>query len=414
MNLFEGMLLNMIFIIFPVFIYLFYLIQTKNIEEKNNALFLDFAFVSSVYLSIRFGMNFFPLPTLFLITIPLFLAYQNHHMWCGILISLILLSVQLSYYHENLWLLIMMYSIYFIIYLLFSYKKIREKYMMLCYLFSNVFFTLFYMIRMNILASQNFSIYIQIFILIITVFFVPYLLLKLLVKGNEIVHFHLSLKELEQQKQFQNSLFKITHEIKNPIAVCKGYLDMFDVNNSEHSKKYIPILKEEIERTLVLIQDFLATNHVKIEKEEMDMNMLLEEVIHNFKPILKKNHIQLQLDLQDEEYYMMGDYYRLNQVFINILKNAIEAIKENGILSISTKLTDNQLFIYIKDNGVGITLENLKKIAEPFFTTKEYGTGLGVGLSMEIVKKHQGTMKYYSKEGNGTTVELVFPLLESL
>ena len=72
------------------------------------------------------------------------------------------------------------------------------------------------------------------------------------------------------------------------------------------------------------------------------------------------------------------------------------------------------LFIYIKDNGVGITLENLKKIAEPFFTTKEYGTGLGVGLSMEIVKKHQGTMKYYSKEGNGTTVELVFPLLESL
>ena len=58
--------------------------------------------------------------------------------------------------------------------------------------------------------------------------------------------------------------------------------------------------------------------------------------------------------------------------------------------------------------------ENLKKIAEPFFTTKEYGTGLGVGLSMEIVKKHQGTMKYYSKEGNGTTVELVFPLLESL
>ena len=56
------------------------------------------------------------------------------------------------------------------------------------------------------------------------------------------------IKEIEKQKQFQNSLFKITHEIKNPIAVCKGYLDMFDVNNQEHSKKYIPILKEEIER----------------------------------------------------------------------------------------------------------------------------------------------------------------------
>ena len=70
-----------------------------------------------------------------------------------------------------------------------------------------------------------------------------------------------------------------------------------------------------------------------------------------------------------------------------------------------------KLMIYIKDNGEGISDENLKKIAEPFFTTKEHGTGLGVGLSTEIVKKHQGTIEYHSKQGVGTTVILTFPLL---
>ena len=67
--------------------------------------------------------------------------------------------------------------------------------------------------------------------------------------------------------------------------------------------------------------------------------------------------------------------------------------------------------IYIKDNGEGISDENLKKIVEPFFTTKENGTGLGVGLSIDIVKKHHGSIQYYSKQGIGTTVVLTFPLL---
>ena len=141
------------------------------------------------------------------------------------------------------------------------------------------------------------------------------------------------------------------------------------------------------------------------------MNLLLEEVIHNFKPILKQNHITLDVSLEEEEYYMMGDYYRLNQVLINVLKNAVEAIEQDGILEISTKVHQNQITIYIKDNGVGIPEENLEKMKEPFFTTKEHGTGLGVGLSIEIVKKHDGTMQYHSQVGKGTTVEMTFPLI---
>ncbi len=408
MNLFEGLVLNFIFIIFPMLLYLFYLVQISNTKQKDHDLFLDFAFISSLYLCIRYGMILFPIPTMFFITIPLFLAFQKHRSICAIIYSFILLSIQVSYYQKSVYLFMGINLLYFLFYGCYHYKKLRRKDMMLYFLLCNVFNTLFLMIYTNKLSEV---IGIQLPILIGATFIITYLACRFIDKENEIVNFHISLKEIEKQKQVQNTIFKITHEIKNPIAVCKGYLDMFDINNQEHSKKYIPILKEEIERTLILIQDFLATSHVKINPEEMDMNLLLEEVIHNFKPILKQKKIVLESFIDDKEYYMMGDYYRLNQVLINLLKNAIEAMKEKGKLHIHTEVEHQQLMIYIKDNGEGISDENLKKIVEPFFTTKENGTGLGVGLSIDIVKKHHGSIQYYSKQGIGTTVVLTFPLL---
>ena len=99
---------------------------------------------------------------------------------------------------------------------------------------------------------------IVIIIFIMTYFtLIAYLILFFLNKGEEVMMLNNVIHELEKEKKLRESLFKITHEIKNPIAVCKGYLDMFDVNNEEHSRKYIPIIKEEIARTLILLQDFL-------------------------------------------------------------------------------------------------------------------------------------------------------------
>ena len=404
MNLFESLLLNFVFFVFPMLVYLFYFIQTNHIKGKDNQLFFDFALFTSTYLFIRFGLTRFPITTLYFLSIPVFFAYKKGRFYSAFLLSMILVWVHHIYYQALIVFFMIPYVIYFVIYVGKEKKKLKEKQMMMIFFAMNVIVSTCYLY----LFHKEWS---SVFIVSLSIFLLSILILKLLEKGNELVHFHISLKELEQQKQVQDTLFKITHEIKNPIAVCKGYLDMFDPNNPEHSQKYIPIIREEIERTLVLIQDFLATSHVKIEKEEMDMNLLLEEVIHNFKPILKQNHITLDVSLEEEEYYMMGDYYRLNQVLINVLKNAVEAIEQDGILEISTKVHQNQITIYIKDNGVGIPEENLEKMKEPFFTTKEHGTGLGVGLSIEIVKKHDGTMQYHSQVGKGTTVEMTFPLI---
>ena len=236
-----------------------------------------------------------------------------------------------------------------------------------------------------------------------------YLVIFLYKKGEDIIKLHMNLKELEKETQLRSSLFKITHEIKNPIAVCKSYLDMFDINNKNH-ERYIDILKEEMDKILLLLQDFLSMNKIKIQKEILDINLLLEDVVNQFEPVLKEKNIKFKHNICEDEVFVLGDYNRLNQVLINMIKNSIEAIEKNGIISIDYKIEEN-FKIIIEDNGMGIPKDELEKIKEPFYTTKKNGTGLGVSLSIEIVNAHNGKLQYEILK-KGTRVIIELPIYE--
>ena len=227
-------------------------------------------------------------------------------------------------------------------------------------------------------------------------------------QGEHIMKTHIAFKELQKEQKIRLSLFKITHEIKNPVAVCKAYLDMFDVDNKEHAKKYIPILQNEIERLLLLLQDFLLVNKSNMRYEIMDINMLLEDVSKNIQPLMDENHITFCVDTIDDELFINGDYNRLSQVMVNILKNSVEAQAKK--ITLRTNLTSQALEVFVLDNGQGMDSEIVSKIYEPFYTTKPRGSGLGVSLSSEIINAHHGSIEYSSKVGLGTSVKITLPL----
>ena len=223
-----------------------------------------------------------------------------------------------------------------------------------------------------------------------------------------------AIKELEKEKVLRTSLFKLTHEIKNPLAVCKGYLDMLDLNNKDKILKYIPIIKGEIERTLILMDDYLDYTKVKIQKEEVDIYLLLNDIIESLELFFKENKINLEYLVPDDELYLMVDYNRIKQVIVNILKNATEARdinKEELIIKIRTRVTKNYFKIIIEDNGIGMDKDVLEQVTDLFFTTKKNGTGLGTSLSKEIVELHGGKIKYLSEVGIGTTVIINLPII---
>ncbi len=410
MNLYTNIFLCIIYITYPLLMFLFYVAYNRNYCKEENNLFLDVALISSFYLIIKFTNPIFGYFPPIILNVPLVIAYLKKRNITIFLLSIMSVICYTQHFDLNFILIIIEYITYFFLYLsLINQKNYDDKYINAFIIVKSFFFTLI-SVYSNFYTGDNYiEFFAQILILILILYLTIYFTTLLFEKGEEIIKYHMSLKELEQSKQIQNSLFKITHEIKNPIAVCKGYLDMFDTNNPEHSTKYVPILREEIERVLLLLQDFLSITRVNIEKEAMDIYLLIEDITDDFRPILKNKNIKLDLKVPDDELYISGDYNRLKQVILNIIKNSIEAIPSDrqGFIKIYTKKIKNKVNIYIADNGVGMDKEALKHLNEPFFTTKCNGTGLGVTLSSEIIGAHDGKINYSSVEGQGTTVEII-------
>lgn len=410
MEIFDTMILDLILIALPLAIYLLYLAYTKTFNNKENDLLIVVIIFSVLYLLFKYTKPLYMNMPFMIINISLIIAYIKKSKISIFVTSVIMVIYYYSFYQNYLSIIILEYLLYYLFYLkLFKEFKIHD--------FILTFTTIKIVITLILLSYQNyaFPVYVsEILIEGIYLYAVANIIIYFLNKTEEVLKLHMNIKEIKHNEQIHTSLFQITHEIKNPIAVCKGYLDMFDQENPKHFKKYIPILKDEINRTLLLLEDFLAMNKVKINKDIIDINLLIEEVIKNIDMLCQKNNIKLTSKIIDDDIYINADYNRLTQVFINLLKNSVEAIPENkdGKILISEKIKDSHIIITIKDNGKGMNKELLNKIKEPFYTTKQKGTGLGVSLSEQIIKAHNGTLDYESKEGEYTKVTVTLPIEE--
>ena len=149
---------------------------------------------------------------------------------------------------------------------------------------------------------------------------------------------------------------------------------------------------------------------IKIDKDIIDVNLLLEDVSDEMKLLINNYHINFNCRVSSDEVFIMGDYNRLKQVFINLIKNSYEAIVGDGSISIVTHVLKNVFYVEICDSGCGMDDETLSRIKEMFYTTKLRGTGIGVSLSNEIVKAHNGSINYSSKLGIGTKVVVKLPV----
>ena len=404
MNLFQTIFIKVILLIFPILVYLIYLSTDKNITKKKQKLYLVMTLYASFYLLYKFSF-YNKLIDLILIT-SIIVLFLLEDMWkMSVIFTVISLLVYMEF--NNIYILLFGIFITLIYYYLKKTNKISELLFVELY---TITISLTFFIWILLFNKKYLNI--NLFLLLITNAFILNIICLMYKIAKSILKNHLSYKELQNEKQIRLSLFKITHEIKNPIAVIKGYLDMLDINNKRQVKKYIPIMKSETDRILTILQDFLSLNKMNIDIDIMDFNMLIEDVVFKLNDVIKEKNIKLNIELIDDEIYINGDYNRLSQLFINIIKNSIEAIENCGIITIKEKISDKNLEISIKDNGIGMTDDIIKKMKEPFYTTKNNGSGLGVSLIYEIVEAHKGKIKYKSEINKGTKVIIKLPLYE--
>jgi PAS domain S-box-containing protein len=213
-----------------------------------------------------------------------------------------------------------------------------------------------------------------------------------------------------------NLVAEITHEIKNPLIMIGGFARQLSrVIQEEKSLAKLKIISDEVQRLEKLILELKEVYRPQaLTLQEVDVNTLLTEIFSLSHEDCKSGRIDLRLEIFPEPLWVSGDPEKLKQVFLNLVKNGMEALENGGRLIISSKAAQNQALISIVDNGSGIKPENLEKLFTPFFTTKKRGTGLGLSVSKRIIEQHPGgRLELKTQEGKGTSIHINLPLIKS-
>jgi len=232
-------------------------------------------------------------------------------------------------------------------------------------------------------------------------------------------------KKKEAQLRRAESLASLTtlaagvaHEIKNPLGSIGIHIQLMQkslkrdkVITEEKAGKYLGIINEEIERLNEIIVDFLfAVRPMNTNLEVSHINTVVSDLLNFVKFELKNNGIIIKTDLDLNIPKINMDVKFMKQALLNIIKNAEAAMPHGGELTIKTYESDGNVVLDVQDTGFGISEENIGKIFEPYFTTKQFGSGLGLTVVYKIIKEHGGEIFLESKEGKGTTFTIKIPV----
>ena len=251
-------------------------------------------------------------------------------------------------------------------------------------------------------------------------------------KNDIINEQNFELKEtLQQLKEAQSQLFQaekmaslgiftagVAHEINNPLNYILGGLtgleDYFAEERVQNKKVsfFIDSIKTGVDRASSIVSQLnqLSKNNETYE-EVCEIHAIIENCLRIINNQLR-NRVEIVRDFTDNEPIVLGNIGQLHQVFISVLINASQSIENEGSISISTGKEGENVWIKISDTGIGISEENLSKITDPFFTTKEPGKGTGLGLSIafSIIQAHSGKISFQSELNHGTTVKIILPI----
>jgi two-component system, NtrC family, sensor kinase len=219
----------------------------------------------------------------------------------------------------------------------------------------------------------------------------------------------------------------VAHEINNPLAVIlqkTGWLqDLLDEEefkksaNGEEFRASVKKIEEHVERARKVVHNMLGyARRMEPRLEDIDVNQTINQTVDILENYARSNNIDIQTDLADNLPITAGDQAQLQQVILNLINNAIDAIGKDGTVSVKSSRDPSKIRVVIADTGPGIPESMQKKIFDPFFTTKSTGkgTGLGLWISYNIIEKMGGSLALQSKEGQGAAFTITLPIVQPM
>jgi signal transduction histidine kinase len=191
----------------------------------------------------------------------------------------------------------------------------------------------------------------------------------------------------------------------------KGYTEFLQLDETnEERQEFLNIILDEIERVNNIVEDFMVLAKPKaVELEEKNIIPVIKNVLSLVEFEARKRNVKIHFEYEKDIIQIECDENRLKQVFLNFVKNGIEAMPDGGDITVRASIINSQVQIAIQDTGVGIPEQKLKNIGEPFYTTKKNGNGLGLMVSFKIIESHNGKVYVESELNKGTTFNILLP-----
>ena len=239
-------------------------------------------------------------------------------------------------------------------------------------------------------------------------------------EGQSVEHIVIISRDVSERKKAEEFLLQseklsivgelaagVAHEIRNPLTTIKGFLQLYRGENTAIDR----LLLTELERIEGITSELLSLGKPQaVQLNRTDLRELIEDTLELLSPEALMNGIQINLKEEDTAFFITCERNQLKQVFLNILKNAMEAMDGGEINIDLRKSAEGECLISVQDQGCGIPEELLPRLGEPFYSLKEKGTGLGIMICHKILKQHHGSISYKSKMNEGTLVEITLPL----
>jgi len=230
---------------------------------------------------------------------------------------------------------------------------------------------------------------------------------------------HVQLAHTERMAAVGTLAAGVAHEVNNPLSGILTCIENMraDIENRETLERYLDLIHDglkRIERTVANLLDFSRQRKMFLEPTSINHNLRHVAELVDFQ--LRKGQVEVLFDLDDDEPYVMADHFQMEQLFLNLVLNALQAMPQGGKLHLTTRCREGNVMAEIRDTGVGIPFEIRERIFHPFFTTREVdeGTGLGLAVSDSIVAAHGGALEVESMVGKGSAFRVSFPMLSRL
>jgi len=227
-------------------------------------------------------------------------------------------------------------------------------------------------------------------------------------------------KQLQHKVEHQQALnvvgqmaASIAHETRKPLTSLRGFTELLKLNADEESRMYLAVIDSELQRMEQILSELLVLSKpTSMKVELLDLDNIVKQVIEFMLPDALMKNIMIQyISSTNQAAYIGGNENRLKQVFMNLIKNAMESMNNGGTITIEMNVIDcTMVELMIKDEGNGMDSSTLQNLFQPFYTTKSTGTGLGLAFVKKVIEEHEGLIGVNSELQKGTCFHLQFPI----